>query len=240
MARTASGRKGAGKKSAAKRAAPKVKTAGRKKAVAAPPRKAVAKKAAVRAKAPVKKAAVKKTAVRKAGPKKTSARVAAKKPAARVPVARRPPVRRARAVTPVRRNSASPRLKTPAQTQRFAASHLNEADFKPDGLRSYALYRDLGMADASGGLCQAHVIRLLSPCTDEVRKRHMHEPELQLIYVLKGWVKNEFEGEGIQMMSAGSCWLQPPGIRHTVLDYSPDVELLEIIVPADFKTTEVD
>ena len=55
-----------------------------------------------------------------------------------------------------------------------------------------------------------------------------------------GWVKNEFEGEGIQMMSAGSCWLQPPGIRHTVLDYSPDVELLEIIVPADFKTTEVD
>jgi mannose-6-phosphate isomerase-like protein (cupin superfamily) len=249
MARTASGRKGAGKKSAAKRAAPKAKTAGRKKAAAAPPRKAVAKKAAARAKTPVKKAAVKKTAVRKVGPKKASARVAAKKPAARppvtkvtarVPVARRPPVRRARAVTPVRRKSASPRLKMPAQTQRFAASHLNEADFKPDGLRSYALYRDLGMADASGGLCQAHVIRLLSRCTDEVRKRHMHEPELQLIYVLKGWVKNEFEGEGIQMMSAGSCWLQPPGIRHTVLDYSPDVELLEIIVPADFKTTEVD
>jgi mannose-6-phosphate isomerase-like protein (cupin superfamily) len=249
MARTASGRKGAGKKSSAKRAAPKAKTAGRKKAAAAPPRKTVAKKAAARAKTSVKKAAVKKTALRKAGPKKASARVAAKRPAtrppvtkvtARVPVARRPPVRRARAVTPVRRKSASPRLKTPAQTQRFAASHLNEADFKPDGLRAYALYRDLGMSDASGGLCQAHVIRLLSPCTDEVRKRHMHEPELQLIYVLKGWVKNEFEGEGIQMMSVGSCWLQPPGIRHTVLDYSPDVELLEIIVPADFKTTEVD
>ncbi len=84
------------------------------------------------------------------------------------------------------------------------------------------------------------MIRLQSPCTDEVRKRHLHEPELQLIYVLQGWVKNEFEGEGVQMMSAGSCWLQPPGIRHTVLDYSPDVELLEIIVPADFKTVEVD
>jgi quercetin dioxygenase-like cupin family protein len=83
------------------------------------------------------------------------------------------------------------------------------------------------------------VIRLLSPCTDEVRKRHLHEAELQLIYVLQGWVKNEFEGQGVQMMSAGSCWLQPPGIKHTVLDYSADVELLEIIVPADFKTVEL-
>jgi len=52
-------------------------------------------------------------------------------------------------------------------------------------------------------------------------------------------VKNEFEGHGEQMMSMGSCWLQPPGIRHTVLDYSADCELLEIIVPADFKTVEL-
>jgi uncharacterized RmlC-like cupin family protein len=142
-------------------------------------------------------------------------------------------------VTP-RRKVEAPRLKAAAPAQRFTVSHLNEADFAADGLRAYALYRDLGIAAASGGLCQAHVIRFLSPCTDEVRKRHMHEPELQLIYVLKGWIKNEFEGEGVQMMSAGSCWLQPPGIKHIVLDYSPDVELLEIIVPADFKTTEVD
>jgi len=124
--------------------------------------------------------------------------------------------------------------------QRFTVSHQNEADYKADGLRTYALYRDLGIATATGGLCQAHVIRFLSPCTDEVRKRHLHETELQLIYVLQGWVKNEFEGEGVQMMSAGSCWLQPPGIKHTVLDYSADAEVLEIIIPADFKTVEGD
>jgi uncharacterized RmlC-like cupin family protein len=141
---------------------------------------------------------------------------------------------------PPRRKAAAPRLQAAASAQRFTVSHLNDADFKQDGLRAYALYRDLGIAAASGGLCQAHVIRLLSPCTDEVRKPHRHDTELQLIYVLQGWVKNEFEGEGVQMMSAGSCWLQPPGIKHTVLDYSPDVELLEIIVPADFKTVELD
>lgn len=227
MARTVRGRKGAGKKAASRKAAPKARP------------KAAAKKAA----APVRKAAPKvraKTATKKVAPKKAATRVAAKKPVARVPVARRITPRRARVTAPPRRKVAAPRLKAAAPAQRFAVSHLDEADFKRDGLRAYALYRDLGIAAASGGLCQAHVIRLLSPCTDEVRKRHLHQTELQLIYVLQGWIKNEFEGEGVQMMSAGSCWLQPPGIKHTVLDYSADAELLEIIVPADFKTVEVD
>ena len=83
------------------------------------------------------------------------------------------------------------------------------------------------------------MIRLVPPCTDEVRKRHLHKTELQLVYVLKGWMKNEFEGHGEQMMSVGSCWLQPTGIEHTVLDYSPDCEVLEVIVPADFETHDV-
>jgi hypothetical protein len=29
---------------------------------------------------------------------------------------------------------------------------------------------------------------------------------------------------------------QPPRIKHTVLGYSDDCELLEIVLPADFKT----
>ncbi len=154
----------------------------------------------------------------------------------------RPPGKKAAAAKAVvRRKTAAPakRLQAAAPVQSFTANHLNEADFKADGLRPYAQYRDLGIALASGGLCQAHVIRLIQPCTDEVRKRHTHATELQLIYVLKGWIKNEFEGHGQQMMSAGTCWLQPPGIAHTVLDYSADCEMLEIIVPADFKTADI-
>jgi len=133
----------------------------------------------------------------------------------------------------------APALKTKATAQRFTASHLNEKDFKRDGLRPYAKYRDLGIAKATGGLAQAHVIRLIPPCADEVRKRHTHAVELQLVYVLKGWVKNEFEGYGEQLMREGTCWLQPPNIKHTVLDYSDGCELLEIIVPAKFDTVEV-
>jgi hypothetical protein len=197
-------------------------------------RKGAGKKAAPKAKAKAK-ATVKAAVKKKAAPKKAPA----KKAAARPPAARRAVPRRVRVAAPPPRKAAAPRLKA-APAQRFAVSHLNEADFQKDGLRSYALYRDLGIAAATAGLCQAHVIRLLSPCTDEVRKPHHHKTELQLIYVLRGWIKNEFEGEGVQMMSAGSCWLQPPGIKHTVLDYSADAELLEIIVPADFRTADVD
>ena len=134
---------------------------------------------------------------------------------------------------------SAPVLKTKATPQHFTVSHLNEKAFKRDGLRPYARYRDLGIAKATGGLAQAHVIRLIPPCTDEVRKRHTHAVELQLVYVLKGWMKNEFEGHGEQLMREGTCWLQPPNIKHTVLDYSDDCEMLEIIVPAKFATVEV-
>jgi uncharacterized RmlC-like cupin family protein len=167
--------------------------------------------------------------VKRSAPKSQSAKRAAPKTA-----------RPARASAPAKRKvTTAVRKAVAAAPQHFTVSHLNEADFKADGLRPYAQYRDLGVANATSGLCQAHVIRLLSPCTDEVRKRHHHEAELQLVYVLKGWVKNEFAGHGEKMMSQGSCWIQPSGIPHTVLDYSADCELLEIVVPADFKTAEL-
>ncbi len=124
--------------------------------------------------------------------------------------------------------------------QRVAVSHHREEDFKADGLRAYAKYRDLGIAEATGGLARAHVIRLVGPCNPaEVAKLHYHNVEFQMVFVLKGWVKSFLEGEGETLMREGSCWTQPPRIRHMILDYSDDVELLEVILPADFKTVEL-
>jgi quercetin dioxygenase-like cupin family protein len=57
-----------------------------------------------------------------------------------------------------------------------------------------------------------------------------------MVYVLKGWLVSEFEGKGAIRMETGSCWLQPNGIRHAVLDYSDDCEILEIVMPANFDT----
>jgi hypothetical protein len=124
--------------------------------------------------------------------------------------------------------------------QRIAISHHREEDFKADGLRTYAKYRDLGIADATHGLAQAHVIRLIGPCNPaEVSKLHYHDVEFQMVYVLKGWVKTYMEGQGETLMKQGSAWTQPPRIKHLIMDYSDDVELLEVILPAEFKTVEL-
>jgi quercetin dioxygenase-like cupin family protein len=123
-----------------------------------------------------------------------------------------------------------------ARPQKFAFSHHREEDFDA-GLRSYAKYRDLGLAPATGGMVQAHVIRMIPPFKpEEVSTPHYHDVDFQMVYVLKGWMTTEFEGEGTHTFYAGSCWIQPPKIKHTVLGYSDDCELLEIVLPADFET----
>src|SRR4029079_10253476 len=73
-----------------------------------------------------------------------------------------------------------PAVKRPKQ--RIAISHHREEDFKADGLRTYAQYRDLGIANATHGLAQAHVIRLIGPCNPaEVSKLHFHDVEFQMV-----------------------------------------------------------
>jgi quercetin dioxygenase-like cupin family protein len=137
---------------------------------------------------------------------------------------------------PKRTVAARPRR----QKQKFTVSHHREEDFDT-GLRAYSAYRDLGLAPATGGMVQAHVIRMTKPFEDsEVAIPHYHDVEFQMVYVLKGWFRSEFEGEGVHTFQAGSCWIQPPRIKHTVRGYSDDCELLEIVLPADFKTVTLE
>jgi hypothetical protein len=174
-------------------------------------------------------------------PSKTSALRAAGKSAAQ----KKSPARKAAAKSSARkkigsRGRAAASVKPARPKQRIAVSHHREEDFKADGLRAYAQYRDLGIAAATDGLARAHVIRLIGPCNpEEVSKLHFHDVDFQMVYVLKGWVKTFMEGQGETMMQQGSAWTQPPRIRHMILDYSDDVELLEVILPAEFKTVEL-
>jgi len=120
--------------------------------------------------------------------------------------------------------------------QQFSVSHLNEDDFKTGGLRSYSAYRDLGVAMATNGVATAYVIRMIAPFSEQFSQRHHHNVQFQLVYVLKGWFQSEFDGQGVQTMKEGSCWIQPPNIRHTVVGWSDDCELLEVILPAEHET----
>jgi hypothetical protein len=179
------------------------------------------KKPTKKSKTPAARAAAKSAARKKSPARKIAAR----------PSARRKLKSKGRGGAPVKR--ARPK-------QRVAISHHREEDFKADGLRAYAQYRDLGIADATQGLARAHVIRLTGPCNpEEVSKLHYHDVEFQMVYVLKGWVKSYMEGVGETTFEVGSSWTQPPKIRHLIMDYSDDVELLEVILPADFETKEL-
>lgn len=123
--------------------------------------------------------------------------------------------------------------------QSFTASHLADSAFEGDGLRDFFQYRDLGIRTATGGKYGAHVIRAV-PGKESEAKWHTHDLDFQMIFVTKGWVVFEYEGEGQVTMTEGSSALQPPGIRHREVRHSDDMELIEIISPADFETRDAD
>ena len=153
--------------------------------------------------------------------------------------ARRKPAGRKAAARRVVKAKAAKRAKARPK-QKFTVSHHREEDFD-QGLRPYSAYRDLGFAPATGGLVQAHVIRMTKPFEEgEVSTPHYHDVDFQMVYVLKGWFRTEFEGEGVHTFTAGSCWIQPPKIKHTVRGYSDDCELLEIVLPAGFETVTLE
>src|SRR5262245_20962575 len=143
--------------------------------------------------------------------------------------------------SPGRRSASSRDAAKPRRPHEFLINHLREEDFKPDGLRPYAKYRDLGVKDATHGMAVAHVIRFVPPCDPKVvSKLHTHAADFQMIYVLKGSITTEIVPHGVHKMNAGDAWLQPKNVKHKVLDYSADCEVLEIVLPANFKTVELE
>jgi mannose-6-phosphate isomerase-like protein (cupin superfamily) len=133
----------------------------------------------------------------------------------------------------VRENTMKRKLN--ARARRFHASHLARSKFVKRGLRSYFEYRDLGIRRATRGRIVAHVIRA-RPGRAPHGEWHWHDCDVQFVYVLKGWVLFEYEGIGRVRMRPGTCFYQPPRIRHRELAHAKDLELLEVVAPANFRT----
>ena len=118
---------------------------------------------------------------------------------------------------------------------RFAVKHFKTSQFKRRGLRNYFEYRDLGIEKATRGKVIAHVIRARRGKAPH-GEWHRHDCDVQFVYVLKGWAVFEYEGVGRVRMKRGTCFYQPPGIRHREIRHSRDLEMIEIVSPARFKT----
>ena len=96
-------------------------------------------------------------------------------------------------------------------------------------------YRDLVPGRWGGRFIASHImIADGGPVPDYV---HFHKIRFQMIFVKSGWVRLVYEDQGAPfVMQAGDCVLQPPEIRHRVLECSPGLEVIEIGCPADHET----
>jgi mannose-6-phosphate isomerase-like protein (cupin superfamily) len=126
-----------------------------------------------------------------------------------------------------------------AAVKTFSHVKPEDTDYTGGGLRDFFLYRDLGIAKATGGQVICHLVKA-NPDLPPVDGTgwHRHDCEFQIVIMMKGWARFMYEDKPT-LVKAGDVVHQRPGIVHYLYDYSPDMEYLEIVSPADFKTVDM-
>ena len=121
---------------------------------------------------------------------------------------------------------------------KFSHVKPGDTDYVSGGLRDFFLYRDLGVAEATNGKVIAHLVKA-NMAPEKGTGWHRHEAEFQIVIMTKGWARFMY-GDKETLVATGDCVHQAPGIVHYLFDYSEDMEYLEIVAPADFKTVGAD
>jgi len=182
------------------------------------------------------RAAKAKTVAKRTAPKKTVAKKAvAKKSAAKKTVAKK--------VTP---KKAAPKKTAPKKAAKkrvrkfdLVIDSAKGAKWIKEDIRPQFEYRHFGVEEATGRRYGSHVIRVAKGAKPPVR-HHVHpDCEFLMVYVLKGWVKFWYDGEGEKKLKAGDVHLLPAGIKHAVTGWSKDLEMLETTHPADYRSIEL-
>ena len=125
-------------------------------------------------------------------------------------------------------------LTLPALVPSFVISRVADDDGFAAG-RAGMQYRDLIPGRQGGRFIASHIrIEQGGPVPDYV---HYHKVGFQLIFCYKGWVRVVYEDQGPPfVLQAGDCVLQPPQIRHRVLESSDGLEVIELSCPAEHET----
>jgi mannose-6-phosphate isomerase-like protein (cupin superfamily) len=130
-------------------------------------------------------------------------------------------------------DAETPMALPPLKPELVIARMSGEGAF--DAGRAGMLYRDLIPGRLGGRFIASHIrIPQGGPVPDYV---HFHKIRFQMIFCRSGWVRLVYEDQGPPfVMEAGDCVLQPPQIRHRVLESSPGLEVIEIACPAVHET----
>lgn len=129
---------------------------------------------------------------------------------------------------------ADPPVEIPPVVQELVVNRLHEGAHWIVG-RAGMRYRDLIPGRLGGSFIASHIhIPDAGPVPDYV---HFHRVRFQMIFCVKGWVRLVYEDQGEPfVLESGDCVLQPPRIRHRVLECSAHLEVVEIGCPADHET----
>jgi mannose-6-phosphate isomerase-like protein (cupin superfamily) len=126
-----------------------------------------------------------------------------------------------------------------AVVNQFSHVKSGDTEFTGGGLRDFFLYRDLGIAVATGGQVICHLVKANPEMPPQDGTGwHCHDCDFQIVIMTKGWARFMYEDKPT-LVQAGDVVHQRPGIVHYLYDYSPDMEYLEIVSPADFKTIDM-
>lgn len=127
-----------------------------------------------------------------------------------------------------------PPIVIPPLRAEFLVTRQGEGEAAGEG-RAGMIYRDLIPGRLGGRYIASHIaIPQGGPVADFV---HFHKIGFQTIFCRRGWVRLVYEDQGAPfVMTAGDCVLQPPRIRHRVLEASPGLEVVEFTSPALHET----
>ena len=129
----------------------------------------------------------------------------------------------------------SPKLALPPTRHALIVQQMEEGTSWVTG-RAGMQYRDLIPGRLGGAVIASHIrVPDAGPVPDMV---HYHDIAFQLIYCCRGWFDLVYEDQGPPFrLEAGDCVIQPPRIRHRVLESSGNAEVIELGVPAEHLTT---
>ncbi len=134
-------------------------------------------------------------------------------------------------------------MTTHAVDESLEFSHIKPQDtqFLPGGLRDFFLYRDLGVSKATNGKVLTHLVKANPERPPECGGTgwHYHVAEFQIVIMTKGWARFMYEDK-VTLVNAGDCVHQRPGLVHYLFDYSPDMEYIEVVGPANFGTIDAE
>src|SRR5262247_2618122 len=128
-----------------------------------------------------------------------------------------------------------PEVSIDSPNREFVISRLNATKDAWYVGRAGMQYRDLIPGRLGGRFIASHIrITHDGETQDYV---HYHKALFQVIYCKTGWARLVYEDQGPPfLLEAGDCALQPPEIRHRVLESSAGLEVIEVACPAEYET----